>query len=240
MSVFFNNETPTENQNDSEPDKEHPCADKYNLLDNYEYVNHRIIKQSVVEKVKYDYDYSNKYNSYGEKGNYLGFLRLGILIGSIGHIPESVMDVGYGNGSFLQACKTIVKNECYGSDIHNTYPLPEGCSFVDNIFNTKVEVITFFDSLEHFDDIFIIDKLQTDYIMISVPWCHYVSTEWFKEWVHRRPNEHLWHFNSESLISFFESYGYICLHVSNSEDAIRKRDTYNDLPNILTCVFKRI
>lgn len=210
------------------------------LPENYEYVEHGIIKQSVVEKVEYNYDYSNKYNSYGEKGNYLGFLRLGILIGAMERVPLSVMDVGYGNGSFLSACKTLVKEECYGCDLHNTYPLPDGCSFVGDIFSKRVDVITFFDSLEHFDDIFIIDRLQTDYIMISVPWCHNVSSEWFMDWVHRRPNEHLWHFDADSLVSFFSSYGYTCIHLSNSEDAIRKRETHNGLPNILTCVFKKL
>ena len=207
-------------------------------LSNYEKVEFGIIKQKNVEKIDYDYTYSNAYTQYGENANKLSVLRLGNLIGTINKIPESILDVGYGNASFLKAASTIIPN-CYGSDLHNTYPLPDKCKFTDNIFEQKVEVITFFDSLEHFDDIFIIDKLKCKYIMISVPWCHFFSDEWFDNWVHRKPNEHLWHFNDKSLILFFESYGYKCIHKSNFEDSIRKRDTFNNSENILSCIFEK-
>jgi hypothetical protein len=32
---------------------------------------------------------------------------LGYIIGSIGHIPESILDIGYGNGGFLKVCSLI-------------------------------------------------------------------------------------------------------------------------------------
>ena len=149
------------------------------------------------------------------------------------------MDIGYGNGSFLSACSDIIPS-CSGSDIHNNYPLPDKCSFIDNIFEHEYDVITFFDSFEHFDDIFILDKLKCKYIMITLPWCHYFSNEWFENWVHRRPNEHLWHFNDKSLISLFESYNYKCIHTSNFDDTIRKRETHNNSENILCCVFEKV
>ena len=208
-------------------------------LTNYEKVEFGIIKQKNVEKIKYNYEYSNKYDDYGENLNKLSFLRLGTLIGTINKIPKSILDVGYGNASFLKATTTIIP-KCYGSDLHNTYPLPNNCKFTDNIFEQEVEVITFFDSLEHFDDIFIIDKLKCKYIMISVPWCHFFTNEWFDNWVHRKPNEHLWHFNDKSLILFFESYGYKCIHKSNFEDSIRKRETFNNSENILSCIFEKM
>lgn len=208
-------------------------------LDNYEKVEFGIIKQKNIEKINYDYTYSNKYNQYGENTNYMAFLRLGTLMGTINKIPDSILDVGYGNASFLKAAATIIP-KCYGSDLHNTYPLPDKCKFTDNIFEQEVEVVTFFDSLEHFDDIFIIDKLKCKYIMISVPWCHFFSNKWFENWIHRKPNEHLWHFNDKSLISFFESYGYKCIHKSNFEDSLRKRETLNNSENILSCIFEKI
>lgn len=208
------------------------------VLENYELINYGIIKQKDITPIEYNFDYSNKYNQYGNNCDYLSHLRLGVLIGAINKIPDSILDVGYGNGSFLLSCSKIIP-KCYGSDIHNNYKLPESCNFVNDIFSQNVDVITFFDSLEHFDDIFIIDKLQCNYIMISVPYCHYFSKEWFKEWIHRRPNEHIWHFNDKSLITFIESYGYKCIHTSNFEDIIRKRETYNNSENILTCIFQK-
>jgi hypothetical protein len=208
------------------------------ILENYEVVEFGIIKQQKIFKIEYNYQYSSQYNSYGSMTKYLSCLRLGILIDTIKKIPSSILDVGYGNGSFLSLCSNTIP-KCFGNDLHQTYKLPNNCEFVDNIFEKEFEVITFFDSFEHFDDIFIVDKLKCNYIMISLPFCHYFSNEWFEKWVHRRPNEHLWHFNDKSLISFFESYGYKCIHQSNFEDVIRKRETYNNSENILTCIFEK-
>ena len=76
-------------------------------LSNYTKLENGVIKQKNVNKIEYNYEYSNKYNNYGEKSNYLSYLRLGVLLGSINKIPSSILDVGYGNGSFLNASKNI-------------------------------------------------------------------------------------------------------------------------------------
>jgi len=207
-------------------------------LNNYEKLKNGIIKQKKVDKINYNYEYSNKYNNYGEKANYLSYLRLGVLLGAINKTPESILDVGYGNGAFLNAAKNIIKN-CSGFDISG-YPLPDDISVENSIYDKHFDVICFFDSLEHFDDINIIDKLKCNYVFISVPWCHYLSDEWFLNWYHRRPNEHLWHFNDNSLINFFNENGFECLYINNFEDTIRKNSTCNGHPNILSAVFKKI
>jgi hypothetical protein len=86
------------------------------MLDNYILLPNGVIKQNKINKITYDYNYSNKYNSYGEKGKYLSYLRYGVLIGALGYIPKSIVDVGYGNGDFLSVCKkTIV--DVYVCDI---------------------------------------------------------------------------------------------------------------------------
>jgi len=164
-------------------------------------------------------------------------LRLGYIIGSIGYIPNSILDVGYGNGAFLSSCSAIIKH-LYGNDI-NGYKLPYYCNFVENIMNDHYDVITFFDSLEHFEDISFVKDLKCNYVIISVPNCHYFNDEWFKEWKHRKPNEHLYYFNTESLVNFFDECGFECVNTSNVEDVIRKNDneTYS---NILTATFKKI
>jgi hypothetical protein len=175
-----------------------------------------------------------KYNNLGEIKNYMANLRFGYLVGSLGKLPESIMDVGYGNGDFLKACYTIPKR--FGYDVSG-YPLPGGCIESNDLLNTPVEVTTFFDSLEHFEDPYIIKNLKSNFIIISVPECHYYSDEWFEDWKHRRPDEHLWHFNKKSLISFMNDVGYFCINTNNMEDCIRKSDfTYS---NILTGCFKR-
>jgi hypothetical protein len=207
-------------------------------MENYEKLKSGIIKQKIIQKIDYNYEYSNKYNSYGEKSNYLSYLRLGVLLGTLNKIPESILDVGYGNGDFLKNAKNII-NSCHGFDI-SKYQLPPNIIIEDSIFDKHFDVICFFDSLEHFDDINIIDKLDCDYIFISVPWCHNNSDDWFLNWYHRRPNEHLWHFNDKSLVNFFEENGYTKIYLGNFEDTIRKNSSCGNQPNILSAIFKKI
>lgn len=208
------------------------------MLKNYERLPNGVVRQVLINKKKeYNVEYVNvRYNTYGDLGPKMAFLRLGFLLGALkGVIPNSVLDIGYGNGDFLKAAANIIP-ECYGSDISN-YPVPEGCKFREDIYKDKYDVVCFFDVLEHFDDIYDIANLQTKYILISVPNCHYPSDEWFEQWKHRRPDEHLWHFNTEGLINFFDEVGYDFVAESNFEDTIRKPTT--EFSNILTCLFKK-
>jgi len=195
-----------------------------------------IIQQLDYQVKSYDQEYVDvRYNTYGELNNYMSHLRLGFIVGSIGKVPDSILDVGYGNGSFLKTCSNIIP-KCFGHDVSNVKV--DQVEIVDNIFDRHYEVITFFDSLEHFEDIYILDKLNCDYICISVPWCHNFDEEWFMNWKHRRPNEHLWHFDDISLKTFVEKQGFVQLNSTNVEDVIRKNNgTY---PNILTSVFKKV
>lgn len=206
------------------------------MLENYELLDNGIIKQKqIFQKIDYNLDYSKiRYDSYGELTNYMSYMRYGYLIGTLGRIPTSIVDVGYGNGSFLNVCKETIQ-DCYGFDVSD-YPVPFGCKKIDNL-NSFFDVVTFFDSLEHFEDISFVKDLNCNYICISVPYCHYFSDDWFFEWKHRRPDEHLWHFNETSLINFMESFGYNKINITNVEDNIRK--TSNSYQNILVGVFKK-
>lgn len=192
-----------------------------------------IIYQKNPKIIDYNIEYVEKrYNTYGESVERMSHLRLGYIIGSIGNIPESILDVGYGNGNFLKTCSKIIKNT-YGNDISG-YPIPEDSIFIENIFEKYFEIITFFDCLEHYSDINFLKNLNCKYICISVPWCHYFDENWFENWKHRRPNEHLWHFNEKSLECFMKSQNFKLINHCNIEDTIRKDSTEH---NILTSIF---
>lgn len=209
------------------------------MLENYRKFENGVIKQINVEPIKYDIKYvDERYNTYGELSNYMSYLRYGYMIGSIGYIPNTILDIGYGNGSFIETCTKTIKN-CYGNDISN-YKIPNGCKFIkfDDMFDVKFDVITFFDSLEHFENISFVKNLNTKYIIISIPNCHYFSDEWFRDWKHRRENEHIWHFNEKALIQFMKDNQYELINTSNIEDLIRINNNKN-YSNILTCTFKK-
>ena len=206
-------------------------------MNNYTILSNGIIKQKNVNKITYNFDYSNKYNNYGEKGKSLAHLRYGILLGFLGRSPNSIIDIGYGNGDFLNVCVKSIKN-VYGCDISD-YPIPNGAKKINLSDISNIEVSCFFDSLEHFDDIYDIKKVNTDYIYISVPNCHNLSESWFLNWYHRRENEHLYHFNKESLCNFMDECGYECVYSSNFEDIVRFNPVIYPLENILSCIFKK-
>lgn len=208
------------------------------MLENYEILPNGVIKQKkIIESIKeYNVDYvSERYNTYGEKGLQMAYLRLGYLLGSIKEELNSVLDIGYGNGDFLKVCSGKIKN-CFGNDISN-YPLPDGCFFVDDLFKNEYDLVCFFDSLEHFEDIQFVSKLKAKYVCISLPWCHNKSDEWFENWKHRREDEHLWHFNDDSLVNFMVEMDYDLVSISNVEDIVRRPT--NEDKNILTGIFKK-
>jgi hypothetical protein len=208
------------------------------VIENYLVTEEGIVKQIKYNKICYDLDYIKTFVDLDRihKGKHMSYIRFGLISGiiSFSHTcNKKILDVGYGSGSFLSVCKDAGFN-IFGNDIvmNSNSDIP----FVSDIFHDRYDIVTFFDSLEHFDDIHFINRLKTRYIVITVPWCHYFSDEWFYKWKHRKPNEHLWHFNDKALVKFMGKYGYECVNLSNTEDVIRRPVDKN--PNILTGIFK--
>jgi len=205
------------------------------ILKNYEILSNGVIKQIIRQPFDYDFEYSNNYNKLGETGKRMSYLRLGYLLGVLKITPKSILDIGYGNGDFLEACTNIIP-ACYGYDL-SPYPVPNNAIKINSL-DIEVDVITMFDVLEHWDDIYDIKDLKCSYLYISLPNCDYKSNEWFINWKHRKPNEHLWFFNKNSLINFMKEVGFEYIDISYIEDVIRI-DPINN-PNILTAIFKKI
>src|SRR5262245_29108755 len=88
----------------------------------YEYDSGRgICRQSAYETIVYDNQYiDDRYNTYGELGPRISYLRLGYLLGTLGSVPHSILDVGYGNGDFLRVASTTV-SVAKGYDIPPAY-----------------------------------------------------------------------------------------------------------------------
>ncbi len=198
-----------------------------------------VIHQVEYEKFNYDSEYIDTYRNFGVSQDMMSHLRLGFLMGAMKRKPASIIDVGFGDGNFIKTClKAGI--ESYGADIAGV-EIPEGAHFIDDFINCgkSFDVISFFDSLEHFEDIDFIDKLDVNYLIISVPCVPTRDTESsiFMDWKHRKPNEHLHHFDSISLRSFMLDRGYLFKSLSNPEDVIR-RDGNVDV-NIITGVFQK-
>lgn len=209
------------------------------MVNNYEKTPEGVIRQ--VERKDFVYNEEYCFQKQSEQGgpeqeDKLSALRLGLIIGSLNSTITSLLDVGYGTGSFLKLASNVVK-KCAGNDLSPSIPLPTKILSVNDVTADYYDVITFFNSLEHMPDVNFLSQLKCKNVVITVPWCHYFSDNWFENWNHRRPDEHLWHFNEESLRRFMLKKGYTCSHYSNAEDIFRGSGlTY---PNYLTAIFKK-
>lgn len=210
-------------------------------MEKYKKIGHGHVFQKHITGPLPDYssNYSkSRYDTYSTN-DAMSKLRFMALEDTIGNF-KSVLDFGYGNGAFMHCCQKFGKT-VYGYDISD-YPVPEGCQKVENVTDVTVDVVTFFDSLEHIvvEHLYTrLELLKTNYVCISVPWYHEEQgEEWFENWKHRRENEHFHHFDSHGLVALLHKAGYKVIHLSNVEDDVRT--PVDNLPNILTVIAKKI
>lgn len=207
------------------------------MLTNYCKDQWGVVHQVEANKFVYNRDYvTNSYLPLQLQIQQISHLRLGYIMGTLGKTPNKLLDVGFGTGDFLRAVAKL-GTTTVGCDLYSDF-LPENTAFVEHPTQGQYDVITFFDSLEHFETLDWMRDLDTKCVVISLPWCHYPHDDiWFTSWKHRKPDEHLHHFNHHSLQSWMASQGYRCVNWCNVEDAIRT--PVDNLPNILTATFEK-
>jgi hypothetical protein len=203
----------------------------------YEVDRFGVIVQTDHRPFVYDPAYSATYDTpeYVRGSELLQALRLGFVHGVHGKPVNSIMDVGYGNGAFINSAKQHIKH-VYGHDVTGV-PL-DGAYVMPEII--KADVITFWDVLEHFPSLDFVKDLPTETICLSLPYCHIITEgkSWFDGmYPHRKPDEHIRHFNEISLAAMMADYGWRKVAVSGHEDIVRK--SKHGLQNILSMAFKR-
>jgi hypothetical protein len=153
-----------------------------------------------------------------------------------------LLDVGYGNGSFIRAA-AAVGWAAVGNDVNPTeYPGVRRVALPTDPLppEERYRVITFFDSLEHFEDLAAprAAALSTDWLMISVPRAPRSFPS--RPWKHFRPGEHhhyWWNPRSFELIFTTPEVQARLVYAEHPEDHIR--GTLPDgVPNIMTCVLR--
>lgn len=179
---------------------------------------------------KYDHQYvKDRYDKYPTT-EAMSYLRLGFV--KAFKTQGRILDVGYGNGAFLKAAKKS-GFDVFGADVHGVdYGITDVS--IKEAIGMDWDVVTFFDSLEHFDDLDPIRRLADKAKMIVVSMPQRPST--FPRdlgWRHYRPGEHL-HFATEKSLGYlFNNHELVKL--SDLEDSIRGK--LNGLQNIFTAVY---
>lgn len=197
-----------------------------------------VVHQDDSKPFRYDAAYVSAFEKpeYRAKTLALATLRLGWVLGlfnmKFGRAPESLLDVGYGSGTLMREALKIIPYVA-GREIA-PLPVPDGCRKVETLEH-DYDIVTFMDSLEHHQSLNVINQLRARVVAISVPWCHEPGGPWFDEWKHRKPDEHLHHFDVPALAAFMASEGWTMIYEGNHEDVIRR--PVDDRPNILSMAF---
>jgi hypothetical protein len=155
-----------------------------------------------------------------------------------------LLDVGFGNGSFIRHAR-LCGWDAFGYDVNPTpyegvrrvnfplEPLPE---------EERYRVITFFDCLEHFEELSWAPGLaaNTDWLVVSLP---RVPDRFPKiDWKHRRRGEHHFHIRSAETLEILFSgpkFQAVAMYADNPEDTIRG-SLPDGQPNVMTVVLKVI
>jgi hypothetical protein len=215
------------------------------MLANYRIDEFGVIHQIDFTPITYDKKYLSYYEDLSDRTIKLGYQRLGWVLGLLGRIPESTLEIGYGTGTFIEAAHIAGVRDCAGCDIAH-FPLPAGVPFVswDEALLREWDLVAMFDVLEHIPDLSFLDRLQARHLAIAVPYSRYRELgedgeEWFRSWRMRLPNEHLHHFDRESLVALLAHHNYSCAALNCFEDGIRLRPGEAG-PNILCGFFNRV
>ena len=217
------------------------------MIENYEIDQFGVIHQIEYEPITYDNEYISYYERLSDRTIKLGYQRLGWILGLLERMPESVLEIGYGTGTFIEAAKITGVPKCVGCDVAD-FPLPDGVQFMGwqatktspSALEPDWDVVGMFDVLEHIPDLSFLGKLKTNYVAIAVPYCRWkeLGDDWFRDWRMLLPNEHLHHFDKESLVAFMEHHNFRCLTLNTFEDGIRLREGESG-PNILSVFFEK-
>jgi hypothetical protein len=211
------------------------------MLDNYHVDEIGVIHQTTWQQKVYDRGYLSYYEGLHERTIKLGYQRLGWVLGLLRRLPSSVLEIGYGMGTFLEAASLAGVPYCAGYDVAR-YPLPSSCVFLDweASLDRTWELTALFDVLEHIPELSFLGRLRTSALAVAVPYCRWreLGDDWFRDWRMRLPDEHLHHFDPESLTALMTRHGYRCLDLNTFEDGLRLRAGEVG-PNILCGFFER-
>lgn len=165
----------------------------------------------------YDDEYFRKYEGYAatEMGRQITRARLGFVRR---HIEESdrLIDVGIGSGDFLAAAHTE-GIQAFGFDVsrHGLSWLREHGLFRDPM-RAPVEVLTFWDSLEHIPGAADVLSRARSWVFASLPIVPGDGPPPL-DWKHLRRDEHCWYWTRAGLIAWMDRQGLELVEESDLE-----------------------
>lgn len=197
-----------------------------------------IFQTDLKSTCSYGKSYLNTYLSHSTCDE-MSATRAGIVLQTINlQISAKIIDIGYANGAFLKVMKRL-GFEVFGMDLHGQ---DMGIKEVGFDYPVVYDLVSFFDALEHFEDISLPQQLQTRNAIVSLPLPPSFFPAYPEKWKHYKPGEHLHYFSPESLDEYMKRWGLTKRITSgHPEDAVRGRlfVDKNKYPNIYTAIYSR-
>ena len=194
-----------------------------------------VFQTDLAVTVSYDADYAHQYDSRPVKE--MSELRWDFIQSSLDLTQGSrVLDVGYGNGAFLKRAQAAGMN-IFGIDLHTE---DFGIPVVDFETELTFDLISFFDSMEHFPSFAPLRNLRSKNVVVSIPETPNFVLEAPRLWRHYKPGEHLHYFSHDSLDRFMGNWGFpYKLAQGYPEDRIRGKLTIDGklYDNIYTAIY---
>lgn len=147
------------------------------------------------------------------------------------HKPPSFLDVGPGDGAFMgELIHDLPEGEdfVYGFDVNpamitklkaeNRWGVP---GLVMSNPSWMWDVITFWDSFEHIHRPDLAVR-ATRAVAMSIP--IFKNRAHVLESKHFRPDEHVWYFTHEGIITFMKKCGFSCVYYCDTETRIGRED----------------
>lgn len=214
------------------------------MIENYRIDEFGVIHQIEFTPITYDKKYISYYQDLSDRTIKLGYQRMGWLLGLMNRRPASVLEIGYGTGTFIEAAHITGVTDCAGYEIAH-YPLPDGVPFIDwdSALAREWDLVAMFDVLEHIPDLSFLSRLKTRHLALAVPYCRFRELgakggEWFRNWRMLLPNEHLHHFDRQSLTALMADSWFDCITLNTFEDGLRLRAGETG-PSILSGFFRK-
>ena len=203
-------------------------------IGNYEYLidENMVLSQQNPDPFEYNENYISCYDDekYKQATKQLMDIRCTLIREHLYCRGFELLDYGAGRGHFLDHLnQTLSFRKSY-------YYEPSGGFLFKETFpewgGEPVDVITLWDVLEHIPNIYkFVEDHKFRYYVVSVP--NRPRLVELETWKHLKPNEHLHHFDEESLVKFFKHHGYKKVFTGFPEDQVRK-----GAKNILTGIFR--
>jgi SAM-dependent methyltransferase len=198
-------------------------------------VCHHIFQTDLAVTVSYDANYAHQYDRLPVKE--MSDLRWNFIQSCLNLTRGSrVLDVGYGNGAFLKrACGAGMS--IFGADVHTE---DFGIPVVDLETKISFDLISFFDSLEHFPSFAPLLRLRSKNVIVSIPQTPDFILDAPRRWRHYKPGEHLHYFSHRSLDTFMAQWGFQRkLAQGYPEDSIRGKLSIDGeiYDNIYTAIY---